>query len=116
MKQHPRFQFTFPALALAAGIGLIGSGCSDAKPATKTAADDSSNTSSKGDKGKSDKDKNTDSAIQIDDKIVKLCGELPTSHFEFDSSAVQPDAKQALEALAQCFVSGAGKGKSIVLT
>jgi peptidoglycan-associated lipoprotein len=120
MTQHPRFRsFTFPALALAASLGVLsfgGLGCSDSKPPAKTEGDDASNANGKNANGKGDKDKKSDSAISIDDKIVKLCGDLPTSHFDFDSSQVQPDAKQALDALAQCFVSGAGKGKSIVLT
>jgi peptidoglycan-associated lipoprotein len=117
MKHSRSFDaFTFPALALAAALGALAVGCGDSKPAAKSAADDSSSANAKSASSDANKDKNNESAIQIDDKIVKLCGDLPTSHFAFDSSEVQPDAKQALDALARCFVTGAGKGKSIVLT
>ncbi len=105
------------ALALAATVALVlaAAGCSDPPP-PKT-ADDSSSTSTskkpaqKGDAAKSD----TDSNVQIDDKILKACGDLPTAHFAFDSAEVQADAANALDALARCFVSGPLKGKSMKL-
>ena len=96
------------ALAFLAG-GVAG--CSD-DPTPKTQDDvrtTSTSTAKKGD------EKDTKSAIQIDDKIVKACGDLPTAKFGFDSSEVTPEASNALDALARCFVSGPLKGKGMKL-
>jgi peptidoglycan-associated lipoprotein len=57
----------------------------------------------------------TSGSVQIDNKIVSACGDLPTSRFAFDSADVQPDAATALDALARCFVSGPLKGKGMKL-
>lgn len=57
----------------------------------------------------------TESSVQIDDRIVRACGDLPTAHFAFDSANVLPDSAAALDALARCFVSGPLRGKSIKL-
>jgi peptidoglycan-associated lipoprotein len=105
-------------LALAATAALIAAatGCSDPPP-PKTADDTSSSSTSskkgdkKGDAAKSD----TDSNVQIDNKIIAACGDLPTAHFGFDSADVQADAANALDALARCFVSGPLKGRSMKL-
>lgn len=48
----------------------------------------------------------TAGSIQIDDRILKACGDLPTAHFAFDSAAIAGDAANALGALARCFVTG----------
>jgi len=48
----------------------------------------------------------TAGSIQIDDRILKACGDLPTAHFAFDSASISGDAESALGALARCFVSG----------
>lgn len=50
--------------------------------------------------------------IVIDDKIASLC-DIPTAHFDFDSSALSPQAKAALDALASCFIDGPAKGKGM---
>ena len=50
--------------------------------------------------------------VGIDKRIVEMCN-LPTAHFDFDSSSIGGKAKDALEALSACFVTGAGKGKNI---
>lgn len=57
----------------------------------------------------------TSGSIHIDDKIVKACGDIPTAHFAFDSSAIGPDASLALDALGRCFVSGPLKGRTLRL-
>ncbi len=94
------------ALAIFAGSAI---GCSD-DPTPKTQDDiRTTGTSTK----KTDSD--SKSAVQIDDKIVKACGDLPTAKFAFDSSEVTPEASNALDALARCFVSGPLKGKSMML-
>ncbi len=104
------------ALALSAtvALALAAFGCSDPPP-PKTADDSSTKStpkaSKKGDAAKSD----TDSNVQIDDKILKACGDLPTAHFGFDSADIQSDASNALDALARCFVSGPLKGRSMKL-
>ena len=61
-----------------------------------------------------DKDPNK-ASIEIDPKIAEMC-EIPTAHFEFDSSALGEDAQTALDALAACFTDGpaAGKGMRLV--
>jgi len=50
--------------------------------------------------------------IVIGPKIAALC-ELPRARFGFDSDALDPSAKEALDALAACFVSGPAKGKGM---
>src|SRR5262245_56089734 len=48
----------------------------------------------------------TAGSIQIDDRILKACGDLPIARFAFDSAAITGSAADALGALAKCFVSG----------
>src|SRR5690348_14130906 len=48
----------------------------------------------------------TAGSIQIDDRILKACGDIPTAHFAFDSASIDGQAAMALAALAKCFVSG----------
>jgi peptidoglycan-associated lipoprotein len=57
----------------------------------------------------------TSGSVHIDDKIVKACGNLPTPHFSFDSSNIQQPAREALDALADCFTKGPLKGKGLKL-
>jgi peptidoglycan-associated lipoprotein len=54
-------------------------------------------------------------SVHIDDKIIKACGDLPTAHFAFDSTQVEPDAARALDALARCFSTGPLKGRGVSL-
>ncbi|MEZ4313624.1 MAG: OmpA family protein [Polyangiaceae bacterium] len=58
----------------------------------------------------------TAGSIQIDDRILKACGDIPTAHFAFDSAAIGGDAANALNALARCFVTGplAGAGLRLI--
>ena len=57
----------------------------------------------------------TSGSIHIDDKIMKLCGDIPNAHFAFDSTNITPDVASALDAVSKCFVSGPGKGKGLRL-
>jgi peptidoglycan-associated lipoprotein len=102
-------------IAGASALAAFGAGCSDPVPPPKT-SDDAASTAKPAAKSDRGDPTDTQSAISIDDKIIKLCGDLPTAHFGFDSSEVQSDAANALDALARCFISGPGKGKSILLT
>ena len=57
----------------------------------------------------------TSGSVQIDPRIAKACGDLPETHFAFDSARVQGDAAGALDAVARCFSTGPLKGKSMRL-
>ena len=103
--------------AAAASIAALVAGCgSDVKPEAKTADDPGLKakavaTAGPKDTGpKLDTKSPTSGSIQIDDKIIKACGDIPTAHFAFDSASIGPDAQGALDALARCFVSGPLKG------
>ncbi len=54
-------------------------------------------------------------SVHVDNKIVRACGDVPTAHFAFNSSSVEPEAAAALDAIARCFVSGALRGRSMKL-
>jgi peptidoglycan-associated lipoprotein len=102
------------AAALAAGCG------SDAERPPKTAdetakAPSAATPAAKPAAAKPDTASPTSGSIQIDDKILKACGDIPTARFAFDSASLGPDANAALEALARCFVSGPLKGRSMRL-
>jgi peptidoglycan-associated lipoprotein len=97
------------ALALLAGSVA---GCGD-EPKPPQTGDDVATTSTA--TAKKPEQSDSRSAVQIDDKIVKACGDLPTARFSFDSSEVTPEASNALDALARCFVSGPLKGKGMKL-
>lgn len=43
--------------------------------------------------------------IVVDEKIAKMCN-IPTTNFEFDSSALSDEARTALDALKVCFTEG----------
>src|SRR5262245_38753570 len=60
---------------------------------------------------KTDTAKPSSGSIHIDDKIRNLCGDLPETHFAFDSADVGPTAGVLLDPLAKCFISGPAKGK-----
>jgi peptidoglycan-associated lipoprotein len=99
-------------VASAAALSLGAVGCSD-NPEPKGQGDVHTSGTSTARKPSAQDD--TKSAIQIDDKIVKACGDLPTARFGFDSSEVTPEASNALDALARCFISGPLKGKGMKL-
>ncbi|EYF04511.1 OmpA family protein [Chondromyces apiculatus] len=54
-------------------------------------------------------------SVQIEDKILKACGDIPQARFAFDSTSIEGPAATALDALARCFVSGPLKGKNMRL-
>jgi peptidoglycan-associated lipoprotein len=94
------------ALTLAAGCG--------SDPSTpKTASDQSGAGTAPGAAGGRDTATPTSGSIHIDPKIQAACSGIRTAHFAFDSSSIQSDAADALSSVAQCFVSGALKGKSL---
>ncbi len=96
--------------AVAVTAGAIG--CSD-DPQPKTQSDVRTTGTSTAAKPAGGEDMK--SAVKIDDKIVKACGDLPTAKFAFDSTEVTPEASNALDALARCFISGPLKGKGMNL-
>ncbi|HSC89099.1 MAG TPA: OmpA family protein [Polyangiaceae bacterium] len=56
------------------------------------------------------------SDINIDDEIKKACGLTDTeAHFAYNSSAVRAADQAVIKKLADCFVSGPLKGKSMAL-
>ena len=103
------------SLVAAASIAAFIAGCgSNVKPEAKTADDAAPKAKAAAgakDTGpKLDTKSPTSGSIQIDDKIIKACGDIPTAHFAFDSASIGADAQAALDALARCFVSGPLKG------
>lgn len=96
------------ALSLAAG-------CGSEPSSPKTASDQSGagrGSSPPGGAGQ-DTAAPTSGSIHIDPKIKAACNGVRLAHFAFDSSAIQADAADALGAVAQCFVDGSLKGKSL---
>lgn len=55
-----------------------------------------------------------DTAINIDPAIAAKC-DLPIAHFAFDSADIRMGEAPALDALAQCFISGPMKGEDLML-
>jgi peptidoglycan-associated lipoprotein len=56
----------------------------------------------------------TASAVHIDETILKACGiQAPKAHFAFDSANVQAHDTTLLEQVAQCFSTGALKGRTM---
>jgi peptidoglycan-associated lipoprotein len=96
-------------LAIAA-VGLVAAGCGD-DPPPKTGGD----VAPPAIQPKGDTATPTSGSVQIEDKIVKACGDLPTAHFSFDSANIANDAASALDALARCFITGPLKGRGMKL-
>lgn len=107
-------------ITLAAATVALAAGCgSDPKPepnveSAATTASDANKAPAP--KQRADVATPTSGSIQIDDKILKACGNIPTAHFAFDSSKLEADAAGALDALAKCFISGPLAGRSMLLT
>lgn len=57
----------------------------------------------------------TAGSINIEDRILKACGNIPTARFAFDSVSIVGDAARSLDALAACFTTGKLKGHSMKL-
>lgn len=62
-----------------------------------------------------DTDSPTMGSIHVDERIVRICGDLPDPHFEFDSASIRGRAADSLRAVARCFTDGALRGKSVKL-
>jgi peptidoglycan-associated lipoprotein len=105
-------------LAWAAALSTLVAACgSDPQPEPETPADvaaaPNANAAGQGDKdteGASD----TKGPVSIDPRIVAMCN-LPEPKFDFDSSSVSQQAAGVLDKLAECFISGKGKGKNLRL-
>jgi peptidoglycan-associated lipoprotein len=108
-------RLAFPSLAAAATMAttLLGCGAPD-QPPTKTAADTAAAAKpaprAQIASPRLDTKSPTSGSIQIDDKILAACGDIPRARFAFDSASIGPEAQGALDALARCFVSGPLKG------
>jgi peptidoglycan-associated lipoprotein len=105
------------AFLVAASVAALGACSSAPKPApkvedaAKARATDAPSAAAK----KLDVASPTTGSIHIDDKITKLCGDLPETHFAFDSADVGPSAGSLLDPLARCFLTGPAKGKGLRL-
>ena len=74
------------ALAVSGAVAL---GCgSDPKPVMTPEAGKSTDATRPKASLKDDMKTPTSGSIQIDDEIIKLCGNIPTAHFAFDSAAI----------------------------
>lgn len=104
---------SFPSLILAA-LALSGTvGCgSTSKPAANAANAAVSTTAPQ---TRNDVATPTSGSIQIEDRILKACGDIPEAHFAFDSASIQSQAQTSLIAVARCFVSGPLKGQGMKL-
>jgi peptidoglycan-associated lipoprotein len=105
----------FSSLAAATVIAfssLVGCGADDKPPPVTAGAAASARpaTSAPSAAPRLDTASPTSGSIQIEDKILKACGDIPIARFAFDSASIGPEAQGALDALARCFVSGPLKG------
>ena len=107
-----------PRLLLASALALLLPACgSDPAPGPQSAAGASSGSSAAAPTAAAPQQKGdtvtpTSGSVNIDERILKACGDLPTPRFPFDSARIEGDAAKALEAVARCFVDGPLKGKS----
>jgi peptidoglycan-associated lipoprotein len=109
MRTLPIFALTLASIVVAAGCGsapkaqpVVGSSAmNNAVGPTATARQDIATP--------------TSGSVRIDPRIAQACGDLPETHFAFDSARVQSNAADALDALARCFSTGPLKGKSMRL-
>lgn len=103
-----------PAIVLSAGLLMA---CEQGpKPPLKTASSQADGPqgalpggqwmAKTGKETRADSDSPTAGSIQIDERILKACGDVKIAHFAFDSASISGDAADALGALARCFVTG----------
>lgn len=109
-----------PQLLCASLFVLLPACGSDPAPAPKSGADTAASTSATpaaaaGAEKKADTSSPTTGSVQIDDRIVKACGTLPTPKFSFDSASIVGDAATALQAVARCFTDGPLAGRKLHL-
>ncbi len=98
-------------------MGVVAIGCgSDPKPAQTAEGAKTTDGTPPPKTARDDMKTPTSGSIQIDDEIIKLCGNIPTAHFAFDSSSIAGEAAKALDPLATCFTTGPAKGRGMVLT
>lgn len=57
----------------------------------------------------------TRGSVSIDERIVRICGNLPEPHFPFDSAQIRDQAADNLQTVARCFTTGPLKGQSLKL-
>lgn len=113
----PSFSLSLAGLLLAAGAAGCGS---DPAPAAKSAGG-TANTGAAGppvaatSAPKADVSSPTAGSFEIDGRILKACGDLPTAKFAFDSASIAGDAATVLQAVARCFATGPLKGKGLKL-
>jgi peptidoglycan-associated lipoprotein len=106
---------------VAASLGALAAGCgSDPAPPVKSGGDVTTpgaaqTATAQAPPKQVDTAKPSSGSIQIDDKILKACGDLPAAKFAFDSASIEGEAAAVLDALARCFVSGPLKGKGMRL-
>jgi peptidoglycan-associated lipoprotein len=102
---------------VAAGLLLVACGA-DPKPEPETPIDVSDSGRAKAtpktDPAEKKEDDGSKGTVSLDPRIVDLC-KLDEPKFDFDSSAVGPQAAKVLDAMASCFVDGAAKGKKLKL-
>ncbi len=97
--------------------GVLAACSSDPKPPPETALDRDKDPVIKTDDSATSKPaapSKKDSPVTVDDRIAKMCA-LPVSRFGFDSTSIGGEARKVLDAIADCFVDGAGKGKGLKL-
>lgn len=100
-------------IALMGGLALLAVGCANTPNADNADEADSAlrafeNANEASNKGSGD------TAISIDPAIAAKC-DLPAAHFAFDSADIRMGEAPALDALAQCFISGPMKNEDLML-
>src|SRR5512144_1926783 len=104
--------------ALAATLALTASACSDEKkPPVAPAASAAPAAPAKSDldaKNPKPDDDATKGNLNISDEIRKACGLTDSeAYFAFDSANVRPQDQKVLKKLADCFSTGALKGREM---
>ncbi len=97
--------------------GVLAVGCgSDPKPEPDTAADHGANLGADdANKGDGDDGANKKGVpVGIDPRIAEMC-DLKETRFDFDSTNLGSRARSVLDALAECFINGKGKGHKLNL-
>jgi peptidoglycan-associated lipoprotein len=106
---------TLHIFALALASIVVAAGCGSAPKAPPVVGSSAMNTVAPTTTARQDVATPTSGSVQIDPRIARACGDLPETHFAFDSARVRSNAANALDALARCFSTGPLKGKSMRL-
>jgi peptidoglycan-associated lipoprotein len=91
---------------------LLGACSSDPKPPPDTAGNNVAPPPAPANDANKNGEGDDSSNVRVDDRIAKMCN-LPEAHFGFDSASVAPSAKNMLDKLAECFLTGLAKGKNM---